>query len=232
MKDSNFNLPTPQMLIKKAKEETIPVSLRVKESTVAIFDKMAKEAGVNRGAMMNTWLDFYAQNYTSSSEDNSKDIMISYLNSERFWKVIPSLTPEELIYRLASNKNVEFGEAGDVHTLLKSYNNKIYDDVMLCIEPLDDGFSDSIYAREEVGLRCDEDSNDLFVTIEQWPLVSVLLAEYSQKYGKLFPNQSTCITAGMYEKIAKACKQYPKPDSVLATAIKGILLDFVEKQND
>ena len=232
MEDLEFNLPTPQMLIKKAKEETIPVSLRVKESTVAIFYKMAKEAGVNRGAMMNTWIDFYAQNQTSSTEDNSKDIMISYLNSERFWKVIPSLSSEELIYRLAANKNIEFGEVSDVHALLKSYNKKIYDDVMVCIEPLDGGFSDFVYAKEGVGLRCDEDSNELFVTIEQWPLVSVLLAEYSQKYGKLFPNQSTCITAGMYEKIAKACRQYTKPDAVLATAIKNILLDFVEKQND
>ena len=48
MKDSKFNLPTPQMLIGRAKETTIPVSLRVKQSTVDIFDKMAAAAGGNQ----------------------------------------------------------------------------------------------------------------------------------------------------------------------------------------
>jgi hypothetical protein len=60
----------------------------------------------------------------------------------------------------------------------------------------------------------------------------VLLSEYSQKYGKLFPEEHVSVTGGMYEKIAKACIQHEKPDGVLATAIKGILLDYVERRHD
>ena len=232
MEDSNINLPTPQMLIKKAREETIPVSLRVKEGTVAIFDKMAKEAGVNRGAMMNTWLDYYAQNYSSSNKDNSKDIMISYLNSERFWKTISNLTSREQIYRLASNKRVELCEAYDVHALLDYYIGKDLENTFIGIMPQDEESLDYIHASNKI--ECDSNSynTDLYVSFEQWPLITVLLSEYSQKYKKLFPEQVVSITPDMFEKVAQVCKQHKKPDEALAIEIKNILLDYVEKQND
>lgn len=228
MNKTDFNLPTPQMLIAKAKEETIPVSLRVKESTVAIFDKMAKEAGVNRGAMMNTWLDFYAQNQSSSNEDNSKNIMISFLNSERFWKTIPSLTPEELCYRMPSlDDDSSFcnvsNDAREIYEIYKGYPDE-FPSVFID--------EDTVEIGEEPSSNVLKGGTCLHVTAKQWPLVVVLLGEYRKKYKKLFPEQEYAITDGMYAKIAKACKQYENPDSVLATAIKNILLDFVEKQND
>lgn len=234
MGDSKFNLPTPQMLIKKAKEETVPVSLRVKESTVAVFDKMAKEAGVNRGAMMNTWLDFYAQNQGSSSEDNSKDIMISYLNSPKFWNTIPSLSSEELIFRLG-----ELNEFSSLNDAVNSYEEKkdydllyadMYDDVIdHCVQ---------IGIGPEIGYeRVNEQEDDLNVTPEQWPLVSVLLTEYDKKYRRLFPDKHYGLIPSVLKKIAEECKKYKKLDTVndakcLATAIKNHLLDYVEKQDD
>lgn len=234
MEDSKFNLPTPQMLIKKAKEETIPVSLRVKESTVAVFDKMAKEAGVNRGAMMNTWLDFYAQNQSSSSEDNSKDIMISYLNSPRFWNTIPSLSAEELIFRLGDL--IEFNYLNDA---VDSYKNKKdYD--MLYVEMYESDIDYYIRVGIDSNIRfekSDYQSDELYVTPEQWPLVSVLLTEYDKKYRRLFPGRHYSLTPSVLKKIADECKKYAKLDNLndagcLATAIKGHLLDYVEKQDD
>lgn len=234
MGDSKFNLPTPQMLIKKAKEETIPVSLRVKESTVAIFDKMAKEAGVNRGAMMNTWLDFYAQNQSSSSEDNSKDIMISYLNSPRFWNTIPSLSAEELIFRLGDLE--EFNYLADA---VYSYENKKdYD--MLYVEMYNSDIDHYISVGIDSNIRfekSDYQNDELYVTPEQWPLVSVLLTEYDKKYKRLFPGRHYSLTPSVLKKIADECKKYAKLDNLndagcLATAIKGHLLDYVEKQGD
>ena len=232
MEKTNFSLPTPQMLIKKAKEETIPVSLRVKESTVAIFDNMAKEAGVNRGVMMNTWLDFYAQNQGASNSDNSLDIMISFLNSERYWKSIPTLTSEELIYRIPSLVCNHFYLNGDLtaRDLYASYEAKGFDDDVL-LAMIDDG--DTIYPTDG-DPKCDtqDHDNSLYVKLEQWPLVTVLLGEYRKKYERLFPDQEYAITSGMYQKIAQACKKHAKPDSELAAAIKSILLEFVVMQND
>ena len=234
MGDSKFNLPTPQMLIKKAKEETIPVSLRVKESTVAVFDKMAKEAGVNRGAMMNTWLDFYAQNQSSSSEDNSKDIMISYLNSPRFWNTIPSLSAEELIFRLGDL--IEFDYLNDA---VVSYEmKKDYD--MLYVEMYNSDIDYYISIGIDSNIRfekLDHNYDELYVTPEQWPLVSVLLTEYDKKYRRLFPGRHYSLTPSVLKKIADECKKYAKLDNLndagrLATAIKGHLLDYVEKQDD
>lgn len=233
MKETDFNLPNPQMLIKRAKEETIPVSLRVKESTVAIFDKMAKEAGVNRGAMMNTWLDFYAQSQNPSNEDNSKDIMISFLNSERFWKTTPSLTTEELFYRIPSIKCKGFHlngteDARELYAEYKSNDAIGSDDLIACIDgneiwPCDgEPNCGNLEPDEEVYLD---------VTLKQWPLVTVLLGEYRKKYERLFPEQEYAITHGMLRKIADVCKMYKEPDGVLATAIKDVLLDYVEKQN-
>ena len=231
MGDSKFNLPTPQMLIKKAKEETIPVSLRVKESTVAVFDKMAKEAGVNRGAMMNTWLDFYAQNQSSSSEDNSKDIMI---NSHRFWNTIPSLSAEELIFRLGDLE--EFNYLADA---VYSYENKKdYD--MLYVEMYNSDIDHYISVGIDSNIRferSDYQNDELYVTPEQWPLVSVLLTEYDKKYKRLFPGRHYSLTPSILKKIADECKKYAKLDNLndagcLATAIKGHLLDYVEKQDD
>ena len=234
MGDSKFNLPTPQMLIKKAKEETIPVSLRVKESTVAVFDKMAKEAGVNRGAMMNTWLDFYAQNQSSSSEDNSKDIMISYLNSPRFWNTIPSLSAEELIFRLGDLE--EFDYLADA---VYSYENK-KDYNMLYVEMYNSDIDHYVSVGIDSNIRfekLDHQIDELYVTPEQWPLVSVLLTEYDKKYRRLFPGRHYSLTPSVLKKIADECKKYAKLDNLndagrLATAIKSHLLDYVEKQDD
>lgn len=234
MRDSKFNLPTPQMLIKKAKEETIPVSLRVKESTIAVFDKMAKEAGVNRGAMMNTWLDFYAQNQSPSSEDNSKDIMISYLNSPRFWNTIPSLSAEELIFRLGDL--IEFNSLNDA---VDSYEKKKdYD--MLYVEMYNSDIDYYISVGIDSNIRFEKSGynyDELYVTPEQWPLVSVLLTEYDKKYKRLFPGRHYSLTPSVLKKIADECKKYAKIDNLndagcLATAIKGHLLDYVEKQDD
>ena len=234
MGDSKFNLPTPQMLIKKAKEETIPVSLRVKESTVAVFDKKAKEAGVNRGAMMNTWLDFYAQNQSSSSKDNSKDIMISYLNSPRFWNTIPSLSAEELIFRLGDLE--EFDYLADA---VYSYENKKdYD--MLYVEMYNSDIDHYVSVGIDSNIRfekLDHQIDELYVTPEQWPLVSVLLTEYDKKYRRLFPSRHYSLTPSVLKKIADECKKYAKLDNLndagrLATAIKSHLLDYVEKQDD
>ena len=234
MGDSKFNLPTPQMLIKKAKEETIPVSLRVKESTVAVFDKMAKEAGVNRGAMMNTWLDFYALNQSSSSEDNSKDIMISYLNSPRFWNTIPSLSAEELIFRLGDL--IEFDYLNDA---VVSYEmKKDYD--MLYVEMYNSDIDYYISIGIDSNIRfekLDHNYDELYVTPEQWPLVSVLLTEYDKKYRRLFPGRHYSLIPSVLKKITDECKKYAKPDNLnnagcFATAIKSHLLDYVEKQDD
>lgn len=234
MGESNFNLPTPQMLIKKAKEETVPVSLRVKERTVAIFDKMAKEAGVNRGAMMNTWLDFYAQNQSSSSEDNSKDIMISYLNSPRFWNTIPSLSAEELIFRLGDL--IEFNSLNDA---VDSYEKKKdYD--LLYVDMHDDDIDHYIRVGIDSNIRfekLDDQGDELYVTPEQWPLVSVLLTEYDKKYRRLFPGRHYSLIPSVLKKITDECKKYAKLDNLndagcFATAIKGHLLDYVEKQDD
>ena len=234
MGDSKFNLPTPQMLIKKAKEETIPVSLRVKESTVAVFDKMAKEAGVNRGAMMNTWLDFYAQNQSSSSEDNSKDIMISYLNSPRFWNTIPSLSAEELIFRLGDL--IEFDYLNDA---VVSYEmKKDYD--MLYVEMYNSDIDYYISIGIDSNIRfekLDHNYDELYVTPEQWPLVSVLLTEYDKKYRRLFPGRHYSLIPSVLKKITDECKKYTKLDNLndarcFATAIKSHLLDYVEKQDD
>ena len=234
MGDSKFNLPTPQMLIKKAKEETIPVSLRVKESTIAVFDKMAKEAGVNRGAMMNTWLDFYALNQSSSSEDNSKDIMISYLNSPRFWYTIPSLSAEELIFRLGDL--IEFDYLNDA---VVSYEmKKDYD--MLYVEMYNSDIDYYISIGIDSNIRfekLDHNYDELYVTPEQWPLVSVLLTEYDKKYRRLFPGRHYSLIPSVLKKITDECKKYAKLDNLndarcFATAIKSHLLDYVEKQDD
>ena len=234
MGDSKFNLPTPQMLIKKAKEETIPVSLRVKESTIAVFDKMAKEAGVNRGAMMNTWLDFYALNQSSSSEDNSKDIMISYLNSPRFWNTIPSLSAEELIFRLGDL--IEFDYLNDA---VVSYEmKKDYD--MLYVEMYNSDIDYYISIGIDSNIRfekLDHNYDELYVTPEQWPLVSVLLTEYDKKYRRLFPGRHYSLIPSVLKKITDECKKYTKLDNLndarcFATAIKSHLLDYVEKQDD
>lgn len=234
MGESNFNLPTPQMLIKKAKEETVPVSLRVKESTVAIFDRMAKEAGVNRGAMMNTWLDFYAQSQSSPSEDNSKDIMVSYLNSPRFWNTIPALSAEELIFRLG-----ELNEFVDLNDAVNSYEEK--KDYDMLYADMYDGDIDH-YVRIGIGPeiryeKITEEGDELYVTPEQWPLVAVLLTEYDKKYRRLFPGRHYSLIPSVLKKIIEECKKYEKLDNLndrgcFATAIKGHLLDYVEKQND
>ena len=231
MEESNFNLPTPQMLIKKAKEETIPVSLRVKESTVAIFDKMAKEAGVNRGAMMNTWLDFYAQSQSSSSEDNSKDIMVSYLNSPRFWNTIPSLSTEELIFRLG-----KLDEFVDLNRAVNSYEEKKdYD--LLYVDMYDSHIDHFIRIGIDTDVRfekLDEQGDELYVTPKQWPLVSVLLTEYDKKYRRLFPNQHYSLIPSVLKKIVEECKKFENSNDTggFATAIKGHLLDYVEKHDD
>ena len=234
MEKSNFTLPTPQMLIKKAKEETIPVSLRVKESTVAIFDKMAKEAGVSRGVMMNTWLDFYAQNQNSSN-DNSKDIMISYLNSERFWKVIPSLDVRELIYRFDTNV-IELSEySNNVNYLFEDYKEKKdYDLMYAWLEASNDGSFNIRIAIDSEPKYEDEgpEYGVLYVTVGQWPLVVVLLTEYCKKYKRLFPSQNYIITPTLLEKISDDCNKHKNANGLLATSIKGHLLDFLENQND
>lgn len=233
MGDSKFNLPTPQMLIKKAKEETIPVSLRVKESTVAIFDKMAKEAGVNRGAMMNTWLDFYAQNQ-GSAEDNSKDIMISYLNSPRFWDTISGLSAEELIFRLGElYEFTSLNEAVDCYEKREDYD-------LLYVDMYDGEIDHYIRIGIDSNIRfekLDEQGDELYVTPEQWPLVSVLLTEYDKKYRRLFPDQHYNLIPSVLKKIVETCKKYKRINNVveagcLATEIKNHLLDFVEKQDD
>lgn len=227
----DFNLPTPQMLIKKAKEETIPVSLRVKESTVAIFDKMAKEAGVNRGAMMNTLLDFYAQNQNTSNNGNSKSIMISYLNSERFWKTIPSLSPEELIYRFKA-KGVDTPEAEEANYLYDAYKENDKLSLVAFIGTDYTGSMDEIRVDEKNVFSDSGEFRVLEVAKNLWPLVVTLLNEYDLKYRKLFPEQPFSITPKMYEKVAEECKNHSEPDSAFAIAIRNILLDYVEKQND
>ena len=235
MKDSKFNLPTPQMLIGRAKETTIPVSLRVKQSTVDIFDKMAAAAGVNRGTMMNTLLDFYAQNQPTS-ENNAKETMLNYLKSERFWRLLPKLSSEELIFKIV-NMGVELPELDSATSLLEAYNTKDKDSLLALIDTNDnsDRFVDTIAVSDTIGCRKGRDYTELYVTLEQWPLVVVLLSEYNQKHLKLFPDQEFAMTPATFEKIAEACESNVKnsySNMNLALDIKNILLDFVETQND
>jgi len=224
-----MNLPKKAQLIKMAREETISVSLRVKESTYVVFKKMADEAGVKLGTMINTLLDFYAQNNAKQSGAVAKDVMANYLNSERFWREAAAENSEDLIYRLNNRGMVyplmeNFENTSDV---VKTYKAKQYEDIWICPEIANDVWFDIHIADKAYYEECD-DEHLLYVTAEQWPLVSVLIMEYGRKYHKLFPESPTYMTPGMLADIAKSCAKNKKANSTLAAAIKNVLLSWVE----
>ena len=231
--DKEMNLPTPAELVKQVREETMPLSLRVKESTYVAFDKMAQDAGVKIGTMVNSLLDYYARNYYGDGANVPKDVMAQYLNSEKFWKALSELSSEELIYRLNVKGLVWplMDDFDSAHQVAQAYKKNY--DFWICPEiPNDVPFD--IRIGEEI--KCYDDGADehyfLDVTREQWPLVSVMIVEYGRKYKKLFPESIAYMTPRMLQKIAEKCKKYQKADGVLATQIKNVLLEFVEAQDD
>jgi hypothetical protein len=147
------------------------------------------------------------------------------------------MTPEELIYRIPSLvcKRFYLNCAGNnARELYRTYEAKeVSSDTLLAfidgIDTIDTTDGEPFYE------KIDDDGmleNRIYVRLEQWPLIMVLLGEYRKKYEKLFPEQQNAITSSMYRKIAQACVKHANPDRELASAVRDILLEFVVKQND
>lgn len=236
MKKDNFSLPTPQMLIKKAKEETIPVSLRVKESTLAVFNKMAEDAGIKVGSMINTWLDFYAQNYANSSDDVSKEVMVQYLkkNAEKLLK----MDDEELIYHICRDGipdpmvyDWEF-----VNYVADAYNDKDEDfDANIYTSFWNNNWQYDFDLSINAGKKCEysDDSGGFYITVkrEQWPLVAALIFDYMKKYKKEHPDARFAITKNDIKKIFAAVNGI-EDKKTLANGITKTLVEFVEAQDE
>lgn len=199
---------------------------------------MAKEAGVKTGSMINTWLDFYAQNYASSSKDASKEIMIRYI--EKMAEKLGKLDDEELLMQLNSKGLVwplsDYYE--NVPDFVSAYMNEKYGrdyDWDGCIVP---EFKNDYVVNIQVNIVSEYEEHDyneigLYVTSELWPLVSAMIVEYGRKYEKVFPENTFCFTPKMAKEIADiAYAGKDKTKEELAKEFSKVLIDFVEKSLD
>lgn len=112
MKEGNFKMPSPADLAKK--DETVNISLRIKQSAVDIFNMLAEKQGSKPGTMMISLIEAYADSYKQKDAENvSVDIMKTYLNrmADKFGK----MEDDSLTLRLFKNGwpgNLDKGRMG------------------------------------------------------------------------------------------------------------------------
>ena len=94
----NSNYPKLNDLINNTKSQTVGISLRIKESTRAVFEQEAEQNSLSVSAVINQLLDDYAENYIKANQQLTainEQILIRFM--ETVAKKAGSLDPETLL---------------------------------------------------------------------------------------------------------------------------------------
>lgn len=215
MKNNNLqqiNLPTPQELAKKARDITVPLSLRVKENTLAVLDGLAEASGIKTGSLINSLLDTYAENYRNGYAQTLP--IRNYL--EKTALKFANLGNESLIIKVANNRRWEEG-AGvlcetwdgdfDVKDALYEYEKGAEDGSLYYA--INSGLSYDIvcsHKSKKVDLKNHRDVGaigEMCVPKEKWPLVVAMVDAYINRLEKMGQLPNTLFDYGSIEKMVE-----------------------------
>lgn len=180
--ENNKGLPTPEELARRAQEQTVPVSLRVKESVYAILNDYAKQYNTTFGALVSELLNAYIRQYNDriSNEIDLNDAIVDNYISKKAVK-LTKLNESELI----------FGMMQDAAVTNYNEEDSAGDEEFPTIG-LHDCFDTRIIAAgEKAEFQSTFDSAhkntyQLFVPAKKWALVSAILHAYAKKFTRLY----------------------------------------------
>lgn len=213
---STKDLPGLKDLARKSRDETIPVSLRVKERTYAVFSATAEQYGTTAGSMINRLIDAYAEKHSDSNSENL--IVKNYIL--RFAAKIANFNEMELAMLLSSyvsevhfkkglyrredaNKLIE-----DLAAIARSRRTTVPEDAELPDITLSGYFAPTIRAMygKEARFYKDFDGQWYFVEVpaKKWLLTANIFNAYDKKRNRVYDDPETfMIEEAVWEKIVK-----------------------------
>ena len=252
MKRENFILPSPADLVKK--EATVNISLRVKQSTVDIFDMLAKQNQTKTGTMMISLLDMYADNYRKENQDDSKtlvsEVAKTYINkiADKVGKldnskiILKICQDASLLDEIREYSDYEDMNAGIIEAIIDDYKHGKVEEfenltslfgsmgcytLDLCL------IKDDEEIRLEAGdhIKGDVYEDFLYLPADKWLITTYMLWCYKNKAYDIFQNYEILLTEEMGHKIFELAKK-TKDRAIYAKKLSKILIDFIEEQSD
>ena len=208
------NLPNLKDLARKSREETIPVSLRVKERTYAVFSGLAEQYNTTAGAMINRLIDIYAD---KNNETDSEDLIVkNYIL--RFASKIANCNEMELAMLLSDYASEVHFKKSTYHkedakalvealaAIARSRRTTLPEDADLPDITLSGYFAPTIRAMygKEARFYKDFDGQWYFVEIpaKKWLLVANIFNAYDKKRNRVYDDAETfMIEEAVWERI-------------------------------
>lgn len=224
------NLPTPQQLAKRAKDATVPLSLRVSEETLATFDGLAEQLGLKTGTLINSLLDSYAEIYRDGAT-----LPISKYLSKRASK-LASEDDDSLLIKLYNHRNLD-----NTGVLMELSDNL---DLEWLLEAFHQG-SDEVYYAINGAIHCDlncsaksktarlelaaaGDISQLTIPQSKWALVVAVVDAYLTRLEQLHQVPDAVVSPQLLTDLTEAINS-TSDCPVLATKIATLLANFVEE---
>lgn len=222
----NISLPSPMELAKK--ESTRPISIRVKESTMLTFEKLAQQYSTTASAIINNLLDSYAMGVqmanTRIDKIASKKVMAQYL--EKMTSRIKNLNDRDLCLNLAKNgrTNLEGLSPGYYYEAVTKGHE---DD----LGPITLGDWDVVFMcsgnKESTVEYYDSESLKVNIPAKMFPIVGYIIGCYADKSDALYgDNRRFLVSKTFFEQIADAInnKEYSREN--FAKRLCNILIEY------
>ena len=195
--NNRTNLSSLDMIARAAKETTIPVSLRVKEKTHAVFSYYAKQYGTTVGSIINELLDEYvSMNESIDYQDVQLD---DYIRSKA--RKLSQCSNDELLTKIIQSgllDNYKENPGALIVDIREMCKEKVdrnrrngSDDGLSPRVNLGDLYNTSIIASHEDEASVEEigeekSSNVLYIPAAKWTLATAILISYAKKYKTLY----------------------------------------------
>ena len=187
-------LPSLDILARSAKESTIPVSLRVKEKTHAVFSYYAKQHNTTVGSLINELLNDYVSriegiDYNDIILDEYIDKKAVKLSRSNDDELLTRIIQSGLLDNYKENPGAFFR---DIREMAKPETNNNYenssDDGLYPRVVLGDSLNTMIVANfdKEASLDYDDESYILAIPAKKWVLATAILVSYTKKYISLY----------------------------------------------
>lgn len=216
-----FNeLPDINQLKTVAASATVPLSLRVKESTKALFDIEAEKAHLSTNALINTLLDTYADRCIASTmTERESKMQILRRHLETTAKKASSLDSETLLREIIElyHPMALFEGVNSASTDMLIRDCAMWSEGRLTHffereHPYFftmDGVVTAVHLKKPASIEVEYDDLidtpciDCYIRIDYWIALMAILMAYENKLVELFPDQTAYLGEQVYRIIAQ-----------------------------